>query len=304
MQTVYDGAHSIIFCRPEVFNDDDSFKAYDQDTVHGPEDFYGGFHSWYSFGLVPSSRPFVAPPAQKVSTLEIPGANGLVDLSQVPLGLPTYSERTGSWEFHIAHDITGKEWALAYQEIMERLHGKNMAVILTDDPSYYYFGRITVNQYKSDQMNSTITLNYNLYPYKRMIWTTLGDWLWDPFDFFNGEIHQSDFKDIPCTCTQIDSQGKYILNQDGNIVKSYTSNYIGTEPVTPTIIVNPEDGIMLEFQMAVHNIFKGTVRYYTLQHGVNHDPQMMFAAPDFYDNTRIIIAGNGTVSIKLRPGRL
>lgn len=300
MQTTYDGSHSIIFCRPEAFVDDDSFP------LGGPADFYGGYHSWYSLRLVPASRPFVNPPQQKTSTLEIPGANGIIDLSNVPLGFATFQNRTGSWEFHISHDVNNMTWEEAYQDLLFKLHGKQMAVILTDDPSYFYTGRIYINAYKSDKMNSTITINYDLYPYKRMIWTTLGDWLWDPFDFYHGTIPitQGIFKDIVVT-SQVDASGNWIWNDpEHNFQHNYIPEEIGSEPVTPTIIVEPYDGITKEFQIVTHNIPKAQERYFTLQHGSNTNPQMMFATPDTFDKTAIQIVGQGTVSIRLRPGRL
>ena len=40
--------------------------------------------------LVPASRPVFNPPAQKVKTLEIPGGDGVIDLSQSLTGYPVY----------------------------------------------------------------------------------------------------------------------------------------------------------------------------------------------------------------------
>lgn len=299
MQTTYDGSHSIIFCRQEAFTDNDDFP------LGGPDDFYGGYHSWYSFGLVPATRPFVNAPQQKTSTLDIPGANGSIDLSNVPLGFATYQNRTGSWEFHIAHDITGRSWEEAYQDILFKLHGKQVAVILTDDPSYFYKGRVYINQYKSDRMNSSITINYDLYPYKRMVWTTLGDWLWDPFDFYHGEvpITQGIFKDIEISSSTTAS-GNWDMNSEGSFNYHYTPEEIGSEPVTPVITVTPNLGVMKPFRIAVHNRLKGNVKYFDLMNGINKNPQIMFACPDPFDHTDVIVGGQGTVSIQLRPGRL
>lgn len=300
MQTTYDGSHSIIFCRPEAFVDDDSFP------LGGPADFYGGYHSWYSLRLVPASRPFVNPPQQKTSTLEIPGANGIIDLSNVPLGFATFQNRTGSWEFHIAHDVNNMTWEEAYQDLLFKLHGKQMAVILTDDPSYFYTGRIYINAYKSDKMNSTITINYDLYPYKRMIWTTLGDWLWDPFDFYHGTIPitQGIFKDIVVDSSLLPDSSNWDLNSEGSFNHQYTPNEIGVEPVTPTFEVEPSVGTMKEFRIAVDRKPGGNVKYFNIPHGISKNPQVMFAAPDPFSKVPFIVAGKGTVSIRLRIGRL
>ena len=306
MQTIYDGAHSIIFCRKEVFNDRDDFKIHDveSDPSHSPEDFYGGFHTWWSWNLVPASRPFVAPPQQKTSTIDIPGANGVVDLSNVPLGLSTYQNRTGSWEFYIANDVNGETWEKTYMKLMACLHGKELAVILTDDPSYFYTGRITINQFKSDKMNSTITINYDLYPYKRMVWTTLGDWLWDPFDFQDGIIRsQTDyFKDLEVDTPLVNNE--WSLTQGKPISLTYTPELVGTEPICPKFIITPSSGVTKEFYMAIHNYEKGNVRYFHLSFSESKNPQIMIACPDFFDKTLILIGGKGYVSIQFRIGRL
>lgn len=297
MQTAYDGSHSIIFCRPDAF-DDDTFP------YGGPDEFYGGFHSWFSFGLMPSSRPFVEPPSQKTETIDIPGANGVVDLSNTPLGFATFENRSGSWDFYIAHDITDESWEVTYDKLLQNIHGKKLAVILTDDPSYFYIGRCYIQSYTSESVCSRVTIGYDLYPYKRMIWTTLGDWLWNPFDFMNGVITQSMFKDLPVN-SQVDANGNWIWNdREHNIFLQYDQSAIGSEPVKPIFIVSPDVGIEKDFRIAVHNRYKGNVRYFDLQHGTTDNPQIMFATPDPFDYTLIQIVGRGTVSIKLRPGRL
>lgn len=306
MQTTYDGKHGIIFCQKSVFDSEDGTFP----EGCGPDNFYGGYHSWWTFGLVPASRPFVAPPQQKVSTVEIPGANGIIDLSKAPLGIATFGERTGSWEFYIANDVTNEVWSKTYDYLMNRLHGREMAVVLTDDPSYYYYGRITVNSYASDKMASKITINYNLYPYKKMIWDTLGDWLWDPFDFRDGVIEQNFYKNrrVDSTLHYKDPQqltGPYWeFNDPGNLWMTFTPNTLGTEPLTPIIIVEPDDGIVTPFIMVYHNVDLTPQRYVTLNMGKNDDPQMMFACPDPWSTTLLQIAGKGTVSFKFRPGRL
>lgn len=298
MQTTYDGTHSLIFCRQDAFRDDDTFP------YGGPDVFYGGVHTWFSWGLMPSSRPYVAPPPQKTSSIDIPGANGSIDLSNIPLGMATFQNRTGSWDFYIAHDYNQETWERTYQKILQYLHGKQLAVILTDDPSYFYIGRFEVSSYESEDVCSKITISYDLYPYKRMVWTTLGDWLWDPFDFTHGIITQSMFKDLAVN-SLTDTNGNWIWNDgEHNLYMNYTQDAIGSEPVKPVFIVEPNVGVAKEFQIAVHNYYKGNVRYFDLYHGVTDNPQIMFATPDPFDLTAIQVVGQGKVSIRFRPGRL
>ena len=68
----------------------------------------GGKNTWDDWRLVPASRPVFNPPAQKVKTLEIPGGDGVIDLSQSLTGYPVYQNRTGSIEFIVMNDF--KPW--------------------------------------------------------------------------------------------------------------------------------------------------------------------------------------------------
>ena len=65
----------------------------------------GGKNTWDDWRLVPASRPVFNPPAQKVKTLEIPGGDGVIDLSQSLTGYPVYQNRTGSIEFIVMNDF-------------------------------------------------------------------------------------------------------------------------------------------------------------------------------------------------------
>lgn len=263
MQTVYNGEHSIVF---------------------------GSKHSWEDWGLVPSSLPIVNMPEVNENIIEIPGMNGVLDLSDIPLGFPTYKQRSGSWEFKIAHDVTGLSWADTYSMISAYLHGRKRTCILTDDRSYFYTGRFKISSLKSDKMCNTITIDYDLSPFKEMIWTTCEDWQWDPFDFIYGEITQSDFKDIPVSSGSV------------NLIR-WTQNQIGARPVVPTITVNSDGGEGMEFRY--YNTVQGeSWKTFQLEDGETYDPLIEFACPDPEDATGISILGSGTISIDFRPGRL
>ena len=71
---------------------------------------------------------------------------------------------------------------------MSFLHGQMVKCILMDDPGFYYRGRMTVNQWRSEKDWSKIVLNYDFEPYKYAVFSTADRWLWDPFDFDEGVI--------------------------------------------------------------------------------------------------------------------
>lgn len=152
----------------------------------------GNKNTWDDWHLIPSSRPLFNPPPVKTSYVEIPGGDGILDLTTAMTGKPMYSNRTGSWEFYVENGFKG--WSALYSEIMLYLHGKKMTAYLEDDPMYYYEGRFSVNQWRSDPAQSLIVIDYNVAPYKKYV-ASDEKWLWDPFNFETGVIR--DYTDLP-----------------------------------------------------------------------------------------------------------
>lgn len=156
--------------------------------------FYNGAHSvtfgnkncWDEWGLIPTSKPVIAPPTVKVKQIDIPGLNGSLDLSTVLTGYPTYNNRTGTLDFLLA---PGRGyWENVKAEVMRHLHGRRMNLYLADDPDHYYFGMFSVNALKSDAKTNGLSIDYNLYPFRRDILMSDEPWLWDPFNFETGVI--------------------------------------------------------------------------------------------------------------------
>lgn len=125
---------------------------------------FGSMNTWDDWHLVPSTRPVFNPPTLKKKTMEISGMDGIIDLSESITGYPVYNNREGSFEFIVMNDY--KSWEKAYSDIMDYLHGRVMRAVLEDDPNYYYEGRFTINNWKSDSKYSLITIDYSIEPYK------------------------------------------------------------------------------------------------------------------------------------------
>lgn len=120
-------------------------------------------HTWNDWKIVPTSRPVVLPPSIQRMEQEVPGRDGLLDLSESLDGEIHYNNRVGTLEFYVANRDC---WINVYNSIQSFIHGRRLKVILDDDKDYYHEGRIAVNDWKSDQSNSTIVIEYNLQPYK------------------------------------------------------------------------------------------------------------------------------------------
>lgn len=146
----------------------------------------GDKNTWDDWHLIATSRPVVNPPTVKTSYVDLPGGDGVLDLTEVLAGRPTYNNRTGSWTFYVMNGF--QDWHELYSNIMVYLQGREYDVILEDDPGYRYHGRFQVDRWQSDPTWSKIVISYNLGPYKKDVIGYGDNWLWDPFNFETGVI--------------------------------------------------------------------------------------------------------------------
>ena len=191
---------------------------------------FGSKNTYSDWHLVPDGRPVIAMPEPKKVTVDIPGRNGVLDLSEAIRRFPVYNNREGTLKFHVLNGYGG--WHGRYEEIANYIHGKTTEIRLEDEPGWYYTGRVTVNSWTSnnDGTWSDIEFGYDLQPYKLSEDTTLTDnWLWDPFSFVDGIIIGKLLNQIPVESTTY----KHI----------YLRDYIGSMPVTPTFIVTSRRGV-------------------------------------------------------------
>lgn len=183
-----------------------SFFTYDSDTSSG------GKNTWASWRLIPSSRPFIAPPTQKTVYEEVPFANGKLDFSEFGVSDSVFDNREGSFEFTAINNmidgyVTGYskalsqggnkltlmsmydnklpssatreelngsplDWDQEYSEIMSSLHGERRKIVLEDDPSFYYIGRTEVETTNSEENYTTYTIKYDVWPFKKARFST------------------------------------------------------------------------------------------------------------------------------------
>lgn len=237
---------------------------------------FGDKNSWADWYLIPSSRPVFNPPTPKTKFVDIPGADWHLDMSTVLTGDIAYEARTGSIEFIVDNgqlsDYKADRWHLLYSEIMDYLHGQLSKAVLEDDPGFYYEGRFSVNQWRSEQYNSKITIDYTVRPYKMERFSSLENWEWDSFCFEDGIIRE--YKDL-----RVDGSLEFVIT--GRRMR-----------VTPSFIVKSNDGkgMKVTFNGVTHNLPDGTSRVVNIQttEGKN----------------TLKFTGNGTVSIDYRGGCL
>lgn len=231
---------------------------------------FGSKHSYRDWGLILKSRPVISPPSPKTVYVDIPASDGIIDLTESLTGDVKYENRTITCEFNVLD--ARNRWSNIYSEILDFLHGQQMKVIFDEDPTYYYIGRVKVNEWKSNKKTSTITIEGSVEPYKLEMFSSLEDWEWDSFNFETGIIR--DYENI---------------RVDGSLTFTIEGR---RKAVVPSFIVQSDDGTGLKVK------FNGTT--YDLPDGTNRVLNIIIK-----DGTNTLyFTGNGTVSINYRGGRL
>lgn len=244
--------------------------------------YYNGEHSvtfgnkncWTEWGLIPTSKPVISPPVVNVKQVDIPGMHGILDMTTVLTGFPTYSNRTGSLDFILA---PGRGYfENVKQLVMSHLHGRRMNLYLADDPDHYYTGTFSVNGLKSDARTNGISINYDLYPFRRDIITSDADWLWDPFNFETGVIRN---------WSSLTVSGSLVL-----VIEDCD------EPVMPSITASAAM-TMVHRWYTYDGVAKS--KSYSIPSGTS--------TPGFSlkpGNNRLTFTGNGTITVSYRGGVL
>lgn len=244
---------------------------------------FGDKNTWDDWKIIPTERPVFAPPKPKTTYIDIPGGNGSLDLSESLTGYPVYENRTGSFKFRVMNDYV--EWYQRYSEIMNYIHGQTVKAILADEPDWFYTGRFTVDSWASGDTWSLITISYNVNPYKWALQTSIEDWEWDPFNFESGIITDTTFGNISINSTS------------AWVTKTFSSEFFGTVPISPTFIVSGSSNLNVQFTNTYLEIDKTVV----LSDGNNQVPDFIFYGLSSYT---LKFKGVGTISIEFRKGEL
>ena len=150
-------------------------------------------HTWKTWGLVPEARPFFPPSKRKTSELEAKGINGKIDASKSLIGIPLYENREATWKFYVTdfldrttyiqdnedHNILDNDddpirasilqtFPEKYSQLLTQLDGREVAIVLGEDPDYFYKGFVDVDTWESPSDGSLngITLRCDVFPYK------------------------------------------------------------------------------------------------------------------------------------------
>lgn len=242
------------------------------------------YNTWDDWYLVPSSRPVINPPEPKTFSVDLPGANGELDLTTVLTdGEVKFSNRTGDINFIVWNDKP-YEWYELYSEISNAINGQYGTLCLVDDDSEnHYEGRFKVTGWTSGSNYSSITIEYNLKPFK----------------YSNSSIT------LLLTATGSSSSngtwGHVYIGRESDTPSGFT--YGGAAPVTPTITVtNYTVGNTLSLQ------YGGTVFNFS-EYITSNSSSRVFKFSGFrftksQTGNSFVLYGSGAISISWTGGSL
>ena len=277
MNGIIDCPHSIYFFRGDVENFD-----FDKAT--------NTLRDWF---IVPLGRPVINPPTQKRQTIDIPGANGILDVSNSLTHYPVFNNRQGSLQFAVLNDVPRHDWLTINTKIMKFLQGNEVKFFLEDDMKYFYEGQVWMENWDSrnDGTWSEVTLSYDVQPYRRAIYASVDDWLWDPFNFETDVVTTTVFSNIE-------------VNSVDWVEHDFTG-LIDMMPVMPKFTVTVPEGQAIYAQLYNTDLklnWKDVNNGQPLTSGTFYDCILCEVTPE--SQVKMRFKGQGSLQMDFRSGRL
>ncbi len=116
---------------------------------------FGGLRSDTDLGLVLYSKT-ISPPKARTTTVEVPGRDGNLDITEALTGRVMYEDREISFIFRVPNPK--EEWASVYSGVLNKIHGKKMDIVLDDDPDNTYTGRVSVDEFATNRTLAEIAV--------------------------------------------------------------------------------------------------------------------------------------------------
>lgn len=120
--------------------------------------FFDELRSFNDLNLILSSSE-IGSPSIKIKTVDIDGRDGVLDLTDF-LGTTNYTNRLLKFSFG------ARKEKFNYSDILNKLHGKKVKISISDDPNWYYWGRLSVSSYIIKKGIVTIDIEADCDPYR------------------------------------------------------------------------------------------------------------------------------------------
>lgn len=124
---------------------------------------FGDFHSYRDFGLVLNDAN-IPPALPKTTYVEIPGSDEPLDTTEA-LGEVQYDCRDCKFIFVVDSSVK-TSFEDKKTEVSNALNGRKFKITLDADDAFYYYGRVTVDNYAQRGNLRQIVMSANVAPYK------------------------------------------------------------------------------------------------------------------------------------------
>lgn len=123
----------------------------------------GGYHSYNDFRMIPKHKLIIPEPAPELFIIDIPGADGSIDLTGKLTGqinpVPKKPDYEGAWEFR----VLSEDYVRDYTNCLSLFNGEVRTCVFDDLPGTTYRGRFWVDDWKSYESHSDCTIGFHIY---------------------------------------------------------------------------------------------------------------------------------------------
>lgn len=121
-----------------------------------------------TYGLMLGSKE-ISTPERQVITIEVPGRDGVLDVTDQLYSEPKYKNRTIELKFFNVRGLKNRaEWPDMFSTILTAFHGKIVTIRFSKDPNYYYSGRCFVECEEKGGSRGFI-MTFDCDPYKYLV---------------------------------------------------------------------------------------------------------------------------------------
>lgn len=140
------------------------------------------YHTWRDWHLAMETASPIGDIEQETAYVDVPGADGFLDYSEVLTGYPVFKSRTIEAVFGILKPK--KQWQSFISRLRLLLEGKVCQLVFDDYPGYYWQGRVHITDCSRTGTLGQFKLTMETAePYGIAVQGNNDPWLWDPFDF-------------------------------------------------------------------------------------------------------------------------
>lgn len=130
---------------------------------------FGNIHSYRDLRLILESKE-MGSPAVKVRKVDVEGADGALDYTDF-FGEAKYENATHTFTFSTI--VPQDEFLSQFSQVKNALHGRKVRIVLDDDPTFYYLGRLSVSPFTSSKAVGKLTVEADCEPYKMKLSPTV-----------------------------------------------------------------------------------------------------------------------------------